>query len=400
MNDKNQALAGRFNLLPMNAVIFGPGAVEQLAVECDRLGMSRVLLVISPSLVKTTDIEERLERLLGERLVQTYSGSQPHVPDTVVLEAAAQARELGVNGILAVGGGSPVDLAKAINLCLTENVRTREELARYAVKFNYPDPPVVPSLTGTTLPQISVTTTLSAGEFTHITGVRDTVNRVKRMYLDHALTARLVIHDSELAQHTPRDLWASTGMRAVDHCIEGLCSSNSQPMTDALCSDGLRRLAKFLPISVADPSDLHAASQCQMGAWQSIFGLTNVHLGLSHSIGHQLGGRNGVPHGVTSCVTLPPVLAFNYEHTRDQQALVAQIFAEAMGVPVPQDGAAGIVREFIVSLGMPTTLREVGVSRDDFPFLASDAMRDMIVATNPRPLTGENDVIEVLEAAY
>src|SRR5439155_2790837 len=117
------------------AVIFGPGAVEQLAVECDRLGMSRVLLVISPSLVKTTDIEERLERLLGERLVHTYSGSQPHVPDTVVLEAAAQARELGVNGILAVGGGSPVDLAKAINLCLTENVRTREELAQYAVTF-------------------------------------------------------------------------------------------------------------------------------------------------------------------------------------------------------------------------------------------------------------------------
>lgn len=291
-------------------------------------------------------------------------------------------------------------MAKAINLCLADNVRTRDELVEHAVKFTYPDQLVIPPVRNKTLPQISVTSTLSAGEFTHITGVLDRTDRVKRSYLDPALTARLVIHDPELARHTPRKLWASTGMRAIDHCIEGVCSKNSQPMTDALCSDGLRRLVKYLPISVEDPSNLYAASQCQMGAWQSIFGLTNVRLGLSHSLGHQLGGRNEVPHGITSCVTLPAVLEFNYEYTRDQQAHVARIFAEAMGEAVPEDGAAGIVRQFIESLGMPTTLREVGVTRDDFAPLAHDAMRDLIVATNPRPLTSESDVIGVLESAY
>lgn len=400
MTDKNQALAGRFNLLPMDGVIFGPGTVDQLGAECDRLGMTKILLVISPSLAKTTDIEQRLERALGDRIVQTYSGSQPHVPDTVVLEAAAEARELGVNGLLAVGGGSPIDLSKAINLCLAQNVRTREELLDYAVKFTYPDQIVVPAVTGKALPQIFVSTTLSAGEFTNITGITDTVDLVKNLYIDNALTAKLVIHDAELVQNTPRDLWASTGMRAVDHCVEALCSTSKQPMTDALCSDGLRRLAKYLPISAADPSDLHAASQCQIGAWQSIFGLTNVTLGLSHGVGHQLGARNGVPHGVTSCVMLPTVLAYNYEHTRDEQAHVAQIFAEALGVPVPENGAAGIVRQFIESLGLPTTLSQVGVTRDDFPFLARDAMQDMIVATNPRPLQGEPDVMKILEQAY
>ena len=400
MSDMNQALAGRFNLLPMDGVIFGPGTVDQIGAECERLGMSRILVVISPSLAKTTDIEERLQRALGDRIVKIYAGSQPHVPDQVVLEAAAEARELGIDGLLAVGGGSPVDLSKAINLCLAQNVKTRDELLKYAVQFTYPDQIVVPPITGQALPQIFVTTTLSAGEFTNITGITDTVELVKNLYIDDALTAKLVIHDADLAQNTPRDLWAATGMRAVDHCVEALCSTTAQPMTDALCSDGLRRLVKYLPISAADPSDLHAASQCQMGAWQSIFGLSNVTLGLSHGVGHQLGARNGIPHGITSCVMLPTVLSYNYEHTRDQQGHVAQIFAEAMGVPVPEDGAAGIVREFIKSLGLPTTLSEVGVTRDDFPFLARDAMQDMIVATNPRPLEGESDVLKVLEQAF
>lgn len=400
MTDSNQALAGRFNLLPMDGVIFGPGTLEQLPAECDRLGMTRILLVISPSLAKTTDVQDRLQHLLGDRIVHTYSGSQPHVPDTVVLDAAAEARELGVDGLLAVGGGSPIDLSKAISLCLAEDIRTREALLDYAVKFTYPDQIVVPAVKGETLPQVVVSTTLSAGEFTNITGITDTVDLVKNLYIDNALTARLVIHDAELVQHTPRDLWASTGMRAVDHCVEALCSTSKQPMTDALCADGLRRLVTYLPISAADPSDLHAASQCQMGAWQSIFGLTNVTLGLSHGIGHQLGARNGVPHGVTSCVMLPTVLSYNYDHTVEEQAHVARIFADAMGVPVPEDGAAGIVRDFIESLGLPTTLSEVGVTRDDFPFLARDAMQDMIVATNPRPLQGESDALKVLEQAF
>jgi alcohol dehydrogenase class IV len=362
--------------------------------------MDRIFMVISPSLARSTDIEARLGALLGERLVKTYSGSQPHVPDRVVLEASAEARGLGINGLLSVGGGSPIDIAKAINLCLTEDLSTREELLKYAVKFTYPDQVIVPPMSGPGVPHISISTTLSAGEFTNITGITDTVELVKNLYVDNALAPRLVIHDAQLAASTPRDLWASTGMRAVDHCVEALCSTVAQPMTDALCTDGLRRLVTYLPISAADPDDLHAASQCQMGAWQSIFGLTNVTLGLSHGVGHQLGARNGVPHGVTSCVMLPTVLDYNYEHTQEQQARVAAIFAEAMGVPVPQGGAGAIVRQFIESLGLPTTLHEVGVTRDDFPFLARDAMQDMIVATNPRPVDGEPDVIKILELAY
>jgi alcohol dehydrogenase class IV len=399
MSDQ-KPLSGRFNLLPMEGVVFGPGTFEQTGAECTRLGMERIFLILSPSLARVSDVEERLQAQLGDKIVLTYKGSQPHVPDTVVLDAAAQARAAGVDGILAVGGGSPIDIAKAVNLCLAEGVTTREELLEYAVKFTYPDTIEVPPIKGTALPQVSVPTTLSAGEFSNITGITDTVEMVKNMYIDDQMTAKVVIHDPELAVHTPRDLWASTGMRAFDHCVEGLCSTSAQPMTDALCADALRRLATYLPISAKDPSDMYAAGQCLMGAWQSLFGLTNVTMGLSHGVGHQLGARNAVPHGITSCVMLPTVLDYNLEHTVEQQAVVAGIVAEAMGEPVPTQGASDIVRRFIENLGLPTRLSEVGVTRDDFPFLARDAMQDMIVATNPRPVDGEPDVVKILEQAF
>jgi alcohol dehydrogenase class IV len=212
---------------------------------------------------------------------------------------------------------------------------------------------------------------------------------------------RAIVLDAELAVHTPRDLWASTGMRSVDHAVEALCSTTAQPITDALSTDALRRLTRYLPISARDEKDLNAATQCQVAAWQSIFGLTNVNLGLSHGLGHQLGARCGVPHGITSCVMLPAVLEFNLEYTREPQARIAEIFAEAAGVTAdPAAGAGDLVRQFVASLGQPTRLRDIGVERSEFPALAHDAMADLIVASNPRPVTGEDEVVAILERAY
>jgi alcohol dehydrogenase class IV len=190
-------------------------------------------------------------------------------------------------------------------------------------------------------------------------------------------------------------------MRSVDHAIEALCSTTAQPMTDALSEDALRRLVKYLPISARDENDLYAAGQCQVAAWESIFGLTNVNLGLSHGIGHQLGARCGVPHGITSCVMMASVLEFNLEFTREPQARIGQILAEAAGMSYdPNVGAGPLVHDFVASLGLPTRLRDVGVEPSEFPALAHDAMEDLIVASNPRPVSGEAEVIEILNRAY
>lgn len=401
MSDQGSALSGRFNIIPLEAVVFGPGTAGSLAAECERLGITRLLVIASASLSKRIDVRDRFDWATGGRVADVFTGSRPHVPHDAVLAAAAAARKAGADGVLSIGGGSPIDLGKAVTLCVAEDVHTREELLRWRVTFEYPDKVEVPTSTGRHMPHITASTTLSAGEFTSIIGITDTERKVKDLYITAALVPNMVVLDPELSVHTPRSLWAATGMRSVDHAVEALCSTTAQPLTDALSADALRRLLRYLPISARDADDFYAAGQCQVGAWESIFGLTNVNLGLSHGIGHQLGARCGVPHGVTSCVMLPAVLEYNYEYTRDAQAGIARIFQEVTGTGVSDEAGAGpLIREFISSLGLPTSLREVGVDRSDFPELARDAMADLIVASNPRPVTGESEVISILQRAY
>jgi alcohol dehydrogenase class IV len=398
---QSRELAGRYDIIPLESVIFGPGSRRNLAAECERLGISRLLLVGSPSLSRALDLRQEFDAATGGRIAAVFTDVRPHVPHDVVLAAAEAAREANVDGVLSVGGGSPVDLAKAVTLCLAEDVRTHEDMLKWRVLFEYPDKVEIPTSAGAKIPHIAVTTTLSAGEFTSIIGITDTERQVKDLYITKTLVPRVVVHDPELAVHTPRNLWAATGMRSVDHAVEALCSTNAQPLTDALSADALHRLTQYLPVSNRDENDLYAAGQCQVAAWESIFGLTNVNLGLSHGIGHQLGARCGIPHGVTSCVMLPSVLEFNLEYTREPQARIAQIFADAAGVTAdPDAGAAALVRSFIESLGLPTRLRDVGVEPSEFPALAHDAMEDLIVASNPRPVADEAEVVSILERAY
>ena len=398
---QSRQLSGRYDIIPLESVIFGPGTSKNLAGECERLGITRLLVVGSPSLSRKLDLRAQFDAATGGRVAAVFTDVRPHVPHDVVLAAAEAARAANVDGVLSVGGGSPVDLAKAVTLCLAEDVRSHEDMLKWRVLFEYPDKVEIPTSTGPKIPHIAVTTTLSAGEFTNIIGITDTIRQVKDLYITKTLVPRVVVHDPELAVHTPRSLWASTGMRSVDHAVEALCSTTAQPLTDALSEDALRRLATYLPISNRDENDLYAAGQCQAAAWESIFGLTNVNLGLSHGIGHQLGARCGIPHGVTSCVMLPSVLEFNLEYTREAQARIARILAEAAGVTAdPDAGAADLVRQFIKSLGLPTTLREVGVEPSEFLALAHDAMEDLIVASNPRPVAGEAEVVSILERAY
>lgn len=392
-------LAGRFDVIPLESVVFGPGSSRGLTAECERLGVTRLLLIVSPSLARQLDVHAMFDAATGGRVAEVFTGGRPHVPDDVVLAAADAARVAGADGVLSLGGGSAIDLGKAVSLCVAEGVRTREELLAWRVVFEYPATVEIPITTAPQLPHIAVSTTLSAGEFTSIIGITDTQRRVKDLYITPSLVPRIVMLDPELAAHTPRELWASTGLRAIDHAVEALCSTTAQPITDALSADALHRLTRYLPISSRDASDLYAAGQCQIAAWQSIFGLTNVNLGLSHGLGHQLGARCGVPHGITSCVMLPAVLDYNLEHTREPQARIAEIFAAATGTGADL-GAGELVRRFIASLGLPTSLREIGVERSEFPALARDAMADLIVASNPRPVTGEDEVIAILESAY
>ena len=400
---EKKALQGLFTLLPIEDVHYGPGCIAGLEAALAQRGIGRALLITGHTLATRTSLVDRVRDCAGGRIAAVFHETVQHVHRGSVLRAAEQARAIGADGIVSFGGGTPNDTGKAVVLALAQDVREAADFDRARVRFEYPATVEVPPITGPALPMVAVSTTLSGGEFTHFAGITDEARKVKDLYIDKQLAARAVFLDAELTLETPLWLWLSSGMRAVDHCVEALCSTNAHPVTDALAIHALRLLDRYLRECKAEPSDLVARTQAQVAAWMSVCGLANVNLGLSHGIGHQLGARNDVPHGVTSCVMMVPTMEYNKAHVGTRQAWIA----EAMGVDIaglaPEAAAAAgreAVRRLIADLELPQRLRDVGVTPQDFAALAADALEDLIVASNPRPVRDVGEVEALLASAY
>lgn len=307
-------------------VLSGPGAVDRLSEQLDVLGCERVALLGTRSLIPhLAGIEARI----GSRLVTTFPHFRQHTPRSDV-DAAAQTAA-GCDGLVAFGGGSVIDGAKAV----------AEQLGRP--------------------PQISIPTTLSAGEFTPFAGVTDDATRKKGGAYHPELQPRVVIHDATLARHTPASLWLSTGMRAMDHALEAIWSTRPQPMSTACALEAIRLLRANLAPS-RDPAALDARTACFDAAWLSISGMLSSGVRLSHPIGHQIGAFWNVPHGVTSCIALPTVMRHLLPRTREAQSRIA----EALGVARAEE-AADAIEQMVADLGLPGRLRDAGARREDLP---------------------------------
>jgi alcohol dehydrogenase class IV len=396
-------LRGQFTMYPMDDVFYGAGAVANLASVLEAYGVRRALLVTGTTLATKTGLVDRVVAAADGRIGAVFHETVMHVHRGSVLRAAEMARSLGADGVVTFGGGTPNDTGKAVLLALAEGITDHDGFDGSRVKFEYPATVEVPPIKGDCLPMVAVSTTLSAGECTYFTGVTDEVRQVKDLYLDKKMTAKALFLDPELTLETPDWLWLSSGMRAVDHCIESMCSTNAHPYTDALESRALAMLNRYLRECKADPEDLVARTQAHLASWMSISGLANVSLGLSHGIGHQLGARCNVAHGITSCVMMYPVMTWNKDHVGDRQTWVAELLGvDTAGMDGDAANAAGreAVLGLVKDLGLPHRLRDVGVPESAFPALAADALQDLIVATNPRPVTSVEDVVEVLRTAY
>jgi alcohol dehydrogenase class IV len=396
-------LKGAFTFLPIDDVHYGAGCIAGLADTLEQHGVSRALLIASNTLATKTDHVDRVREAAGGRIADVFHETIQHVHRGSVLRASEHARSIGADGIVTLGGGTPNDTGKAVLLALAESIDSPDAFDPSRIKFEYPATVELPPVKGETIPLIAVSTTLSAGEFTHFIGITDEVRKVKDLYIDKKLAGKAVFLDPELTLETPMWLWLSTGMRSVDHCVEAICSSNAHPFTDALAARSLAMLNRYLRECKDDPSDLVARTQAHIAAWMSVCGLANVTLGLSHGIGHQLGARNDVPHGHTSCVMLHPTMEFNQDHVGDRQVWIA----EAMGVDVrslsvaeASEAGRTAILELVKDLEQPQRLRDVGVEPADFPAIAQDALEDIIVATNPRPISSPDEVIELLQSAY
>jgi alcohol dehydrogenase class IV len=391
-----------FTFLPQERVIFGKGAVARVASEMDRLGKQRALVITGTTIATKTDLLERVRQVLGPRFGGMFYPISQHVPRRDVLAAAFQAREAKADILISLGGGSPVDGTKAVALCLSEGVTEEKGLESYRVRGQR-GMRSAPPFRGQPVPHIALTTTLSAGEFTSGFGITDEARRVKEGYGGSQFVPRIVILDPELTVHTPAWLWAATGIRAVDHAVERLYSPKHQPLVDALCMQALRYLFKNLPASTRETQNLEARLYCQLGAWMSILGGMSVRTGISHAVGHQLGGHCNVPHGQTSCIMLPHAMDFNLPAAADRLALVAES-AEIDTRGLSPEGAAQRavekVRGFIQDLGCPTRLRDVGVQESDFDLLAEAVMEEVHLMENPVPIRGADEILKMLRRAW
>ena len=386
--------SGRVVFNEIDEVLFGNPAAEAIAEVSRRIDAHRVFLMVSGTLNRTTDEIDKVRRALGERCVGVFDRMPPHTPRHAVIAAAEQAREAGADLIATIGGGSITDGAKAVQICLANDIRTPEALDDYR-PVKGPDGLVgPPPCRAPEIRQISVPTTLSGGEFSAIAGVTDERRKVKELFRHPRIIPRAVMLDPAVTVHTPEWLWLSTGIRAVDHCVEGICSSQANAFADAQALHGLTLLSRALPRVKIDSTDLQARLDCQMGTWLSMGPLASgVPMGASHGIGYILGAAFDIPHGHTSCIMLPAVMRWNKPVNADRQALVSAAMDH------PGEDAGDVLAAFIASLDMPRSLSAVKIGPESFDRIAEQAMGTIWMPHNPRRVEGPAQVREILELA-
>jgi alcohol dehydrogenase class IV len=371
-----------FTLPRLERVIAGPGAVESLPAECERYGCRRALIVTGPTLA-ASPLLERLRRALGDRAVGLHAGVIQHVPARTVDALLQQVRDLHVDCLVSVGGGSPIDTVKA---------------AVHALLAGSPGPMPADGPI-----HIAVPTTLSAAEFTDVAGQTDDTTRIKHALSDPRLAARTVLLDPIAALDTPAWLWAASGLRALDHAVETLYSARHHPVSDALAERAMTMLVEHLPASLRGTRDdqVRHRGECQIAAWMAVSGLTNAGSGISHMLGHQIGARWDVPHGVTSAIMLPHAMRFMAGVAPERFAPIAR----ALRVPFsdPADAAhecAARVEAFVAQFMLPGRLRDVSVPAGELAGIAGHVCEVMnLDGPLGRPIT-QDEVVAILAAAH
>jgi alcohol dehydrogenase len=374
-----QGFSGEFNLPRLERVVSGANCVTHLPAELDRLGATRVVIVTGRTLGASAHLAS-LTQSIGDRVVCVFADARQHVPSSTVDDLVRVIERERANGLVSFGGGSPIDTAKAATFTML-------------------------SAHGDGVSHIAVPTTLSAGEFTAVAGVTNEQTRVKRPIHDARIAPRVVIMDPVLTLDTPEWLWVGTAMRAVDHAVEAIYSVRHHPVGETMASRGLALLVEHLLPSIRTSADerLEHRLQCQIAAWLSVFGMTNAGFGLSHALGHQIGPRWNVPHGFTSCITLPHAMRFMAERVPERFGLIAAGLRLPFDVDRPRDSAlacAERVAAFIAQFDVPCRLRDARVPQAEVADIASvvrDAMEEAGAVS--QTITTE-EITAVLDAAY
>ena len=395
-------LQGDFNPTVPSRIVFGNEKIDSLRDEVKKLGGKRVLVLSGRAVAEKTDSVRRINEGLGDLSAGVYSGLIQRAPLSTAIEAANMAVANGVDTLVGLGGSTISDAARMIAVLMAEGITTVDQLRQLGEDQ---DMVLEPNLDGKSLPlQVSIPTTLSAGEFNMGGGnVLDDQAGHKIRVRHPRLYADLIMLDPVMTEGTPDWLWLSTGVKALDHCIERLYSTGNQPAIDAPVLAAAEMLFTYLPKSRESDGDPEARLQCLVAAWMSMMGAPNFSMGLSHAIGHIIGVHYSVGHGYTSCVTQPYVMEFNRPVSAAKQALLARsagLDTRGMSDEAAAEAAARAVDDFIMGMGMPHRLRELEIPEEDLPKIAELVLTDGGTRSNPIHITSAEQVMGVLTAAF
>ena len=356
-------ISGAFLHGDLKKVLYGPGSVSGIAAELDARGASRAIIVTGKTL-SASPLLAKVRDALGDRCVGVFDGITEHVRAPGVYALIEEIRRTDADALVAFGGGSPIDGAKA---AVASVMAGRDLLAETSTNF-YQATAV--EKVGKHLVNIAVPTTLSAGEYTSGTAITG-ADGMKRAIIGHPSGPVVIINDPELVMDTPDLLWASSGVKALDHAVESLYSAYGDTFTDALATDALRMLVTHLPMSLTAQGDerlLHRG-HAQTGAWLSNFAAAGTRYGLSHAVGHKLGSKFGIPHGVTSTISLPNATRFMAAAAPERFGRIADTLGIDITLDPPARAAASAetLAAFIGGLGVPTRVRDLdlGVKEED-----------------------------------
>jgi alcohol dehydrogenase class IV len=338
---------------PASRVIFGVDAFDRLADEVRRLGAKRALVLSTPEQLK--DAEEAARRL-GDLAAGIYPRAVMHVPIETAREARETARRLDADCCVAIGGGSTIGLGKAIAL-------------------------------ESGLAIIAVPTTYAGSEMTPIYGL--TEDGIKKTGRDRKVLPKTVIYDPALTLTLPARIAGPSGMNAIAHCVEGLYAMDGNPIISLFAAEGIRALARSLPIVVASPGDLDARAEALYGAWLAGTVLGAVSIGIHHKLCHTLGGTFNLPHAEVHTVILPHAVEFNSKAAPEAM----RITAEALGA----ESAARGLFDLAVRIGAPVALKDIGMPLDGLERAAELSTQNPYA--NPRPVEYAG-VLELLRNAY
>ncbi|CAG2157892.1 hypothetical protein LMG31506_06156 [Cupriavidus yeoncheonensis] len=385
----------RYRFTGHERVLHNVSAIETLPDVLSMFGYRRVFVVCSRSIRTKSTFIERLKATLGERIVGLTDEVGEHSPLSNVLKAARQARDADADVIVSVGGGSVMDMCKAMQLCISENAYDRDSLLRLQFVLSEDGTEMLTtSRAPAAIRQIAIPTTLATSEWTPVSTPIDDETRLKARFVVPDGSPQVILYDPALLRQTPARLLMSTGIRGLDHAINTACSSAPHPFASLLAEKAIALYVHNLP-KLVDGSEIDAFTQCQLATWYTGMGQMSVPHGFSHWMVHIIGPYGGIAHSDAACVLMLAQAKWLEGWVKPQH----ERLCTAIGQPGTPFHA--ILHNLLVQLAMPTTLDDLGLSRARLDAMIAPALEHpMVTRNNVRPIETESDLRAVLELAW